>query len=95
MYYFSQSFLSRTPDRWQVAEIVVSAELRTSGRAKIRTSVKKPENMDHLDQGGAESGALGARDVNLAPDLAEVVELWPTLPEAIRASILAMVRSTK
>jgi len=27
------------------------------------------------------------------PDLAEVVAAWPELPEAIRAGILAMIRS--
>jgi hypothetical protein len=27
------------------------------------------------------------------PELAEVVSAWPTLPEAIRAGILAMVRA--
>jgi len=29
----------------------------------------------------------------IAPDLAAVVAAWPTLPEAIRAGILAMVRA--
>jgi hypothetical protein len=28
-----------------------------------------------------------------SPDLAEVVAAWPNLPEAIRAGILAMIRS--
>ena len=27
------------------------------------------------------------------PDLADVVDAWPTLPEAIRAGIVAMVRA--
>jgi hypothetical protein len=31
--------------------------------------------------------------VPLAPDLAAVVSAWPTLPEPIRAGILAMVRA--
>jgi hypothetical protein len=30
---------------------------------------------------------------DLPPDLAAVVAAWPTLPEAIRAGILAMVRA--
>jgi hypothetical protein len=31
----------------------------------------------------------------MAPDLAELVAAWPTLPEAIKAGILAMVKATK
>jgi hypothetical protein len=30
---------------------------------------------------------------SLPPDLAAVVAAWPTLPEALRAGIVAMVRS--
>ncbi len=29
------------------------------------------------------------------PDLAAVVDAWPTLPEAIRAGILAMVKASR
>jgi hypothetical protein len=28
----------------------------------------------------------------MAPDLAEIVDAWPELPEAIKAGILAMIR---
>ena len=28
------------------------------------------------------------------PDLAEIIDAWPALPEPIRAGILAMVRSS-
>jgi hypothetical protein len=34
-----------------------------------------------------------ARD-GIGPELREVVEAWPKLPEAIRAGILAMVRAS-
>jgi hypothetical protein len=40
-------------------------------------------------QGGAESGALATID----PDLVFVLDAWPTLPEPIKAGILAMVRA--
>lgn len=46
-------------------------------------------------ESGAESGALGAPSDPLGADLAAVVEAWPTLPEAVRASILAMVRAVR
>ena len=42
------------------------------------------------DHDGAESGAPGAQ---VDPDLAAVVKVWPTLPAAIKAAILAMVQS--
>jgi hypothetical protein len=42
--------------------------------------------------GGAKSGAVAPE---LAPDLAAVVDAWPTLPEPIRRAILALVRAAK
>jgi hypothetical protein len=50
-------------------------------------------NSSDSDQGGAESGALGAREAPIDPRLAAVVEAWPTLPEAIKVGILAMVQA--
>jgi hypothetical protein len=46
-------------------------------------------------ESGAESGALGAQNGPVDPDLAAVMEAWPGLPAAIRAGILAMVRAAK
>jgi hypothetical protein len=43
--------------------------------------------------GGAETGAPATESPLFAPDLMTVVDAWPTLPEAIRAGILAMVRA--
>jgi hypothetical protein len=45
------------------------------------------------DSGGAECGALGAQNAPSDPDLAAVVDAWPTLPEAVRTAILAMVKA--
>jgi len=45
------------------------------------------------DQSSAESGAVGAQTAFADPDLAAVVEAWPSLPEAIKAGILAMIRA--
>jgi hypothetical protein len=43
-------------------------------------------------QGGAKSGALAPQQRIIDPALAALIDAWPTLPEAIRAGILAMVR---
>ena len=45
-----------------------------------------------LPEGGAESGAVGARMALSDPDLMAVANAWPTLPEAMRQSIVAMVK---
>ena len=44
-------------------------------------------------EGGAESGAVGAAEARIDADLALVIDAWPTLPEAIKAGILAMVQA--
>jgi len=43
--------------------------------------------------GGAKSGALIPKKPATDPALAALIDAWPTLPEAIRAGILAMVRA--
>jgi len=35
-----------------------------------------------------------SRKTQTDPDLARIVEAWPTLPEALRAGIVAMVKAT-
>ena len=50
-------------------------------------------NSSAATQSGAECGALGALSGPFDPDLAAIVEAWPSLPEALRAGILAMVRA--
>jgi hypothetical protein len=45
-------------------------------------------------QSGAETGALDTEKPPIDRDLAAVNEAWPTLPEAIKAGILAMIRAT-
>jgi hypothetical protein len=44
--------------------------------------------------GGAKSGALTPEKPTIDPALATLIDAWPTLPEAIRAGILAMIRAT-
>lgn len=46
-------------------------------------------------QGGAECGAHDAREVATDSELGELIEAWPSLPEAIKAGILAIIRAAK
>ena len=59
----------------------------------IEPTVNSPENTAFSVQGGAESGALGTQTPAIDPALATLIDAWPTLPEPIRAGILAMVRA--
>ncbi|MEW6357947.1 MAG: hypothetical protein AB1696_16560 [Planctomycetota bacterium] len=43
----------------------------------------------------APTGLPCAQGGSLSPDLQAVVEAWPSLPDAIRAGIVAMVRAAK
>ena len=66
---------------------------------------KTPEETLVLDSGGAQSGALFdisgsepppevAPSEPVDPQLAQLINAWPGLPEAIRAGIAAMVASS-
>ena len=46
-----------------------------------------------LEIGGARGGAVAGQFGPIGPDLAVVVEAWPTLSEAVRESILATVQA--
>jgi len=49
-------------------------------------------NLQKLENpGAAESGAVGAQNTEIDPELAKIVAAWPGLPDAIRAGIVAMV----
>jgi hypothetical protein len=54
----------------------------------LEQTPENPGNSHFSPQSAAESGAVGAN-----PELREVVEAWPDLPEPIQAAILALVRS--
>ena len=54
---------------------------------------KSSEKTHNPTQGGAKSGALGAREAPPDARLAEVRAAWPTLPDAARRGILGIVRA--
>jgi hypothetical protein len=59
----------------------------------IEPPPSSPENTAFPAQRGAKSGAPTPTRPNIDPALAALIDAWPTLPEAIRAGILAMVRA--
>lgn len=54
-----------------------------------------PDDSTKPISGSAKSGALTPENAPLDPALAAIIEAWSTLPEAIRAGILAMVRAAR
>jgi hypothetical protein len=68
-------------------------QTRPADREGTELIEKTPQKQGVADEGGAESGALGAENRPEDPDLGAVVDAWATLPETIKAGILAMVRA--
>jgi hypothetical protein len=63
-------------------------------RGGIEHPPKSSENLRDFQPSGAESGALKADSVTLAdPDLALIVDTWPTLPADVKAAILALINT--
>jgi len=58
---------------------------------KTVTNCKSNNLQESENPGAAESGAVGARNIVIDPELAKIVAAWPTLPKAVRAGIVAMV----
>jgi hypothetical protein len=63
------------------------------GDTGLEQGVDSPGKAAFSENGGAESGALGAQSGVTDADLARVIKAWPTLTVAIRAGIVAMVKA--
>ena len=56
----------------------------------------QPEDLRHTpNQRAAECAAVGDDSSPIDPDLAQVIEVWDSLPPAIREAILAMLRAAE
>jgi hypothetical protein len=94
MYRFGSQVSGRTADHRQVSKSKIRQSLRQvagTGRERGPFSSGKPGGSE---TGGAESGALGAREAEADPELRRVVEAWPALPEGVRADILGLIETT-
>jgi hypothetical protein len=61
----------------------------------IEPTPRSAEDSTNPARGGAESGALTPYSAALDPGLSALVDAWSTLPEPIRAGILALVEAAK
>ena len=59
---------------------------------KTISSCNNKQLGESLKTGDAESGVVGPSSVPLDPDLAQVVQLWPSLSESIRKAIVTLVK---
>jgi hypothetical protein len=67
------------------------------GPGGFEPTPKTPRKTHISAQGGALSGARGGARLlpedTGDPDLQQLIDAWPTLPEAVKAGIMAMIRS--
>jgi hypothetical protein len=57
----------------------------------LEVSPDSPQETAISETGGAESGAVDARNGLNDPALVSLVEAWPTLPQTVRDEIAALV----
>jgi hypothetical protein len=88
-----------------VARAEISFPRKEVGDTGLEQGVESSRKIAISETRGADSGALGARTrldvahgVGVSGDdhgLRVVVEAWPALPDAVKAGILAMVRTCR
>jgi len=61
----------------------------------LEQSEETPRRVQVSETAGAKSGAVDRENAPIDPELAQVIEAWPTLPPAIREAILAMLRAAE
>jgi hypothetical protein len=66
--------------------VLPSVDLPHSQHPFVRRGVGSIRRSGH-------SVAVETKPAHIAPDLQAIIDAWPTLPEAIRTGILAMIRA--
>jgi hypothetical protein len=72
---------------------VYEAKQKEGGESGIRNNAKNTGNSDVSGGGGADCGAVGARNDSVDADLQKLIESWPRLSETVRAEILKLVHN--
>jgi hypothetical protein len=63
-----------------------------SGEDRTRTPLENAGKTGVPPESGAESGAVGGDSAPIDPDLMAVVAAWPTLSDATRRQVVALVQ---
>jgi hypothetical protein len=66
---------------------------RVKGVESDQNPLNSSENERESQAGAAKASVSRSLPVPADADLAEIVEAWPALPEALRAGILAMIKA--
>jgi hypothetical protein len=61
----------------------------------LEQSKNYPRRVQVSRTSGAKSGAVDCENAPIDPGLAQVIEVWDTLPPGIREAILAMLRAVE
>ena len=64
-------------------------------RVGLEQSENSPRRVQVSETAGAKSGAVDRENATNDPELAQVIEAWPTLPPAIREAVLDMLRAAE
>ena len=68
-------------------------EINTPNINRLATPENPEENANFRDS-AAPGAAVDAQNTSIDPDLQAIIERWPELSEAVKAGILAMVRTS-
>jgi hypothetical protein len=66
---------------------------KSSGEDRTRTLAKNAGETASAVQDGADYGALSAETAELDAELQAIIDAWPSLPDDVKAGIVAMVRA--
>jgi hypothetical protein len=84
------------PIRRGLAQNAIPVFMRVSGGFKWCAIQFEPEDGGCIDAGfGGAVSQIASHDAQIKLDGWEVVEAWAGLPEALRAAILAIIRSSR
>ena len=61
----------------------------------LETTAFPSGNTANSNEGGAESGAVGAENGPIDADLATLIQVWPELPDLTKRAILDAVRTAR